>query len=254
MQGRIGWLRGTLLAALGIVLLAPAGAGADSVKIGSTLQSTQNSGFLAYAAVQLASATPRQLVSPSNGVITEWGIRVGFPETYSLLVMHPKSDGSGGFDVTAGAAAPSPADGTPDKTYLYSVPSIPIAKGDSIGLLAPGNDLPLHNTGNPADIAGGYSSIPPTIGGSIGPPTQNPGRELLLQATVKFCKAPDVAGKTVAVAKQLITAADCTPVVKKKKTKKKKKRGKVIRQTTAAGTTGVPGTTVGIVVGKKGKR
>jgi len=175
------------LAILGVALIAPAGASADSVKIGSTLQSTQNASFGSYSEIQLAYATPHPLVSPANGVITAWGIRTGFSDTYSLLVMHPKS--GGGFDVTGGAVAPGPTDGTPDKTYIYSAPSVPIAKGDSIGLLNPSTNAPLHNTGNPLDIAGGNAVGPPTIPGSVGAPDANPGRELLLQAAVKFCNA-----------------------------------------------------------------
>jgi hypothetical protein len=241
------------LAALAIAVLAPAGASADSVKIGSTLQNSVDSYFLTYAGVQLTTATPRQIVSPADGVVTAWGTRTGLAETYSFWVLHPKNDGSGGFTVTGGVTAPGPTTGAPQGVYSYSAPSIPIAKGDFIALGADGPDIPRHNTGNPADVLGGFSITPPSSGGSLAAPTKNLNSELLLQATVKFCNAPDVAGKKVAVAKQLITAADCTPVVSKKKAKKKKRK-RVIRQTTAAGTTGVPGTTVAIVVGKKGKK
>jgi hypothetical protein len=237
------------LATLGVALLVPAGASADGVKIGSTLQNTQDSGFGTYAEVQLGSATGQQLVSPANGVITSWGVRVSTPETFSILVFHPKSDGSGGFNVPARAAAPGPTDNTDDKTYFFPAPSLPISKGDSIALYNQNGFVPGHNSGSLADVTGGYS-IDPNIGDSVGPPGMGTGREVLLQATVKFCKAPDVVRKKVAVAKQLITAADCTPKITKKKAKKKKRK-RVIRQKTAAGTTGVPGTTVEIVVGKK---
>lgn len=250
MLGRIGRLGGSLLAALLTALLVPAAASADSVKIGSTLQNNETGDFLSYAAVQLSSVTAGQLTSPSDGVITTWGIRTGLSERYSILVLHPAGSG---FNVTAGAASPGPTDGTPEKIYSYPAASLHIAKGDTIGLLATDLDVPYHHTGNAGDVLGGNSTSPPTVGGSFGPTGPNPSSELLLQATVKFCKAPDVAGMKIGAAEQLITAADCTPVVRKKKTRKKKKVKRVVRQTTAAGTTGVPGTSVEIVVAKSKK-
>jgi hypothetical protein len=254
MLGRIG-LRVALLASLGAALLAPAAASADSVKVGSTLANPVSGYYSSYLSIQLKSATVPSGVSPTDGVITSWALRTGaLAQTYSLAVLHPKADASG-YTITGFNRAPQPTTGTPDTIYTYAAPSVPVLKGDFIGLAAedaPGPDIPRHVTGNPGDVVGGYSNFPHQLGDSLGATSMNLNAEMLFQATVKFCKVPDVRGKKGAEAKRLIAAADCTPKVTKKKAKKKKRR-RVVRQKTAAGTTGVPGTTVEIVVGKKKK-
>ncbi len=87
--------------------------------------------------------------------------------------------------------------------------------------------------------------------GSSGTLTDIPGHELLLQASVKFCKVPDVHKQKKVNAKTALTNADCGVKVKKKETHKKKFRGKVLKQKVAPGTTGAPGLVVPIVIGQK---
>jgi hypothetical protein len=233
---------------LSISLLAPAPSSADTVTLGSKLQDPVTIYFGSYMGVQLSSTRGDRLASPSDGVITEWAVRTGLASELSLLILRPR--GVGDFTLMTKVTVPAPAAATPDTIYRFPAPSVPISKGDSVGLEPKSTDVPHSDTGNPADVLGGNGLTEPTIGESVAPLTSNEGAELALQATVRFCNAPDVAGKKVSEAKALITAADCTPVIKKKKAKKKKRK-RVIKQRTPAGTTGVPGTPVEILVGKK---
>ena len=67
------------------------------------------------------------------------------------------------------------------------------------------------------------------------------------------CRVPDVKGKKLAAAKQLLLEARCAAGAVTRKFSKKVRKQKVISQTPAAGTTGPAGTTVALKV-SKGRR
>ena len=131
--------------------------------------------------------------------------------------------------------------------------SLPISQGDYVGVLTGGadDDVPQKTTnGVTANlIANNFSGLP--ADGAAADLLADEQHDLLLQATVKFCKVPNLQGKKLKAAKKALAAADCAAKVSKKKGAKKKQRGKVIKQKKKAGFTAPPGTQIPIVVGKK---
>jgi hypothetical protein len=245
---------------LTVSLALPVGAAADSVKIGTSLQRPHDIyAFCANegcVAVQRSVATGTEflpLTSPVRGRVTSWSVRsTDDGALYALRVMKPL----GAFDYTGKgtAFAPSTVPAGPDATLTFST-SLPIDAGDAIGLqLGPGTTgMPTQATmTGPGDTLTWAASAPDgsttTFTGGSSP------YQVLVQATVTYCKVPDVLGAKAGQARQLLAAADCSSQVVKKRTRKRKKRGKVLRQLTPPGTTGDPGTAVTIVVGKRPKR
>jgi hypothetical protein len=242
-----------------IAWLLPAGAAADSVKIGTSLQRPQDifaiCGTEGCVGVQRSVATGSELLpltSPVTGQVTSWAVRSSDDGAlYALRILKPL----GGFEYagrgTAFAPSTVPPGSGPD-TILTFPTSLGIEAGDAIGLqLGPGTGgFPTQATmTGPGDTLTHSPSAPDGsnttfLGGST--PYQ-----LLVQATVTYCGVPNVLGQKAGAARQLIASHDCVARVTKKATKKKKKRGRVVRQLTASGATGPPGTEVAIVVGKK---
>ena len=235
--------------------LVPAGAGADTAKIGSTLGHASNAnGELTTNAVgvqrsQAGGSGSLPLVSPANGVVTQWAVRTSDPgATYNLRILRPINNSS----YTSVGQSPTvvvPAL-TTDSTLNNTV-SLPIKQGDAIGVaLGPtAGGLPSW----PDNVSGDVVGYVPTFsnGAASGNFTDIPGHELNIQATVSFCKVPDVHKQKKVNAKTALTNADCGIKVKKKETHKKKFRGKVLKQKVAPGTTAAPGTVVAIVIGQK---
>jgi hypothetical protein len=232
--------------------LLPATASADTATIGSTL-SHQNTPSLCTGCVGVQAGASTGLstfpfVSPATGTVTGWSVRTADQNAvYGLRVLHP----NGGLSYTSTAAsALSPA--TPantDATYHFTT-SLPIKQGDAIGVsVDAAHSLPQFTTTSQSDVleyalnfANGATTSFTNIGGL---------HELLVQATVKFCKVPNVHKLKKVLAKTALTNADCGVKVKKKDTNKKKFRGKVLKQKVAVGTTGTPGLVVPIVIGQK---
>jgi hypothetical protein len=262
----------TIAGALGVLAAAPA-AHADTVTLGSTLQNHFQGGISTgpTLTVQLSYApatSPNPVVSPANGVITGWKVKSADDGAlYTLKVLRPNGQVSlvtatnSSFSALRSVVAPTPVPaGTELATptgVIFSYPaSLPISKGDYVGVLTGGQDdhVPQFTTsGVPTNlIANNFLGLP--ADGAAADLLADEQHDLLLQATVRFCEVPGLKGLKVKAAKQALAAADCGVKVSKKKVKKKKQRGRVIKQKRLAGFTAAPGTQIHIVVGKKVKR
>jgi hypothetical protein len=244
------------LCAIGVLSIA-APASANTATIGSALaQVTQANSCitpcLAVQQSQVGGSSPNSLTSPANGILTQWAMRSTDNATFALRILRPV--GSNTYTGAGTAVAPTPDTGADDRILRYSV-SLPIKQGDAIGVAAIAGDsdvgVPQHTTiGVPSNVMATNAAGRPADGASAFF-TPAPAHELLLQATVQFCAVPDVHKLKKVAAKQALAAADCGVRVKKKVTHKRKFRGKVLKQKVSAGTTGVPGTIVPIVIGQK---
>jgi hypothetical protein len=268
-------LRFGIAAGLALAIMAPAGASADTITMGSTLQNDYDGGVSGGASTLSAQlsfdplTSPNPVVSPANGLITGWKVKSADDGAlYTLKVLRANGAVSlvtatnSNFTAVASVAAPSAVPvgtfvATPTGVIFDYPASLAISKGDHIGLLTGGDDddLPQKTTNGLARnlIANNFAGQP--ANGAAGDLLADEQHDLLLQATVKFCNVPDLKGLKLADAQQKLAAADCAAgeVSKKKlkKTKKnKKKKGKVLKQATPAGTTAAPGTAVAITVAK----
>jgi hypothetical protein len=259
-----------LAAALALILAVPATATADTVVMGSTLTNDFQGGISSAptTSVQLRydpATSPNPVISPANGLITGWKVKSADDGAlYTLKVLRPNSPVSlvtaTNSNFKAIASVPAPG-AVPVGTALasptgaiFSYPaSLPISKGDYVGLLTGGavDDLPQFTTsGLPLNlIANNFSGLP--ADGSSADLLTDEQHDLLLQATVQFCNVPALKKLKTKAAKQALKAHDCLPKVKKSRTKKDKFKGKVLKQKTPAGTTAAPGTVVAIVIGQK---
>jgi hypothetical protein len=261
------------LVALGGLVVAPAAASADTVAIGSTLgHAAAPNGELCSNCVgvqrsQVGGNSPLPLTSPVNGSVTSWSVRssdVG--AVYNLRILTPSGTGYVGSGTSPALTVPTATD-----SVLPSSVSLPIKQGDAIGVQVNAlHSLPSWPDNVTSDVVG-YAT-PPFADGASANATDIPGHELLLQATIAFCRVPGVVGQTQTAATAAITAATCTSTttkqllrlkaIKKNFSKKKKKKikkanaakraqnGKVISQSLAADTTAAPGTSVGLKVGQ----
>jgi PASTA domain len=250
------------------VLASPALA--ETVVMGSTLTNDFDGGISTgpTVSVQLGYApatSPNPVVSPVNGVITGWKVKSADDGAlYTLKVMRPNgtvslqtatnSNFTAIASVQAPSAVPAGTGATTPTGVVFDYPaSLPISQGDYIGLLTGGadDDVPQKTTnGVTANlIANNFAGQP--ADGAAANLLADEQHDLLLQATVKFCKVPNLQGKKLKAAKKALAAADCAAKVSKKKGAKKKQRGKVIKQKQKAGFTAPPGTQIPIVVGKK---
>lgn len=254
--------------ALAGACLSPAAATAETAKIGSDLSHPMDlpgalcTNCTTLQQAQVGGNSPLPLTSPANGVVTSWAVRTGDPGArYTLRILRPSGTNIylGAGISQAPAAVPG---GTTDSTISYPAASLPIKQGDSIGVFTGGGATGVAQrvtSGVNANlIANNFTGGPPE--GSTATFIPDVQHELLLQATIEFCKVPDLTGQTLATAQDALTRADCgaANVTKKrlKRTKKnKKKKGKILSQT-PPGTTSAPGTTVDLTVGalKKKKR
>lgn len=254
-----------VLIALAGLLVLPATAGASTVKVGSALTATPVPGVSTNAfAVQQAQeggALPFPLTSPSDGVVTSWSVRAAETNAvYTFRVLRP-TGAPNGYTGVGSSLAPATTTAT-DTVYTFAT-SLPIKKGDSIGVnVGPGGVGQLPQS-QPPSLANVMAYGPLFADGSSNNTAATfalPMHELLVQATIKFCTVPDLKSAKTAAAQQLLAAADCTagPVTKKnlKRTKKnkRKKKGKVLNQTLAPGTTVAPDVAVGFTVGKLKKK
>ncbi|MBM3667699.1 MAG: PASTA domain-containing protein [Actinobacteria bacterium] len=267
-RGRITVL--VIASALCLVVAAPA-AQADTVTMGSTLQNDFDGGISTgpTLTVQLSYApatSPNPVISPANGVITGWKVKSADDGAlYTLKVMRSNgpvslvSATNTNFTAVRSLVAPNsvPAGtgGTTPTGVIFSYPGpLAISEGDYIGLLTGGadDDVPQKTTnGVTANVfANNFTGLP--ADGSAANLLADEQHDLLLQATVEFCKVPKLKGKKGKAAKKALAAADCGVKVAKKRAKKKKQRGKVIKQKQKAGFTAAPGTEIAITVGKKG--
>ena len=281
-------LGATISAAIAAACIAPA-ASADTVTMGSTLAAADVGGVSGGANTVSAQigfdpiTSPNPVVSPGNGIITGWKVRsMDDDALYTLKVLHPNGPVATvtmvdtNFTAVSSIVAPSAVPAGTAVSFpngqIFSYPaSLPIGKGDYIGLLTGGADDGLPQAfANGLDrslIANNFTAQP--TDGSAANLLSDKQHDLLLQATVKFCKVPDLAGKTAADAQAALVAADCAAGAQtrkklklKKKTKKNRKKnkaikalnGKVTSQTTAPGEFTVPGTAIAFEVGQLAKK
>jgi hypothetical protein len=266
--------------ALAALALAPV-ARADTATMGSTLANNFDGGISTgpTLSVQLSFdpvTSPNPVVSPANGVITGWKVKSADDGAiYTLKVLRPNGAvtlatmTNSNFSAIASVQAPSavPAGtfvATPTGVIFDYPASLPISKGDYVGVLTGGDDdhVPQTTTSGLDSnlIANNFLGQP--ANGNAANLLADKQHDLLLQATIKFCNVPNVVGQTAAAAAAAIAAADCTSTaatqrlqlkaVKKKFSKKKKKRikaannalkaqnGLVLSQGTAPGTTAAP--------------
>ena len=283
-----------LCAALAVMLLgalAPA-ASANTAILGSTLASKYDGGVInaPTVSVQLAYdpvTSTNPVISPANGVITGWKVKSADDGAiYTLKVLRPNgavslvtmtnSNFTGIASVKAPAAVPAgTALATPTgKIFAYPT-SLPISKGDYVGMLIGGavDGMPQTITsGLSLNLIANNFSAKPTNGAAANL-LADKQHDLLLQATIEFCSVPNVVGQTQAAAAAAVAAADCASTataqelqlkrIKKTFAKKKKKRikarnnalmaqnGLVLNQSIAPGTTAAPpGPAVALSVGE----
>jgi hypothetical protein len=265
---------------------------ADTAVMGSKLTSNYDGGIISAPTVSVQLAfdpvtSTNPVVSPANGVITGWKVKSADDGAiYTLKVLRPNgavslvsmtnSNFSGVASVQAPSAVPAgTALATPTgKIFTYPA-SLPVSKGDYVGLLIGGavDGMPQTVTsGLNLNLIGNNFSAQPTNGKAANL-LADKQHDLLLQATIKFCNVPNVVGQTQAAAAAAIAAADCTSTattqqlplkaIKKTFSKKKKRRikaantalqaqnGLVLSQGTAPGTTAAPpGPAVALSVGE----
>ena len=251
----------------GVAIAAPASA--NTTVMGSALTlpyqgGVCNNNCLAVQVSQAGGNSPNPLISPANGAVTSWAVRTGDPGAiYRLRILTPGANN--GYIGTASISAPAavPA-GTTDSIITYPVPAVttvPIKVGQAIGLLQ-GNGatagLPQNTTdgvttnviATSKDFNGSFSD---QLGATLVPEAPH---ELLLQATIKFCKVPNLVGEPLSAAHSALPAADCgAATVVRKPVGKKKNRGKILSTDPAAGATVAPvASAVKVTIGVKKKK
>lgn len=238
--------------ALSAAALLPAAASADTATIGSTLSHPNTPSFstnlISVQAGASSGLSTFPFVSPANGTVTSWSVRTGDTGAiYGLRILHP--NGGLSYTSTGASSLSAPTPSSTDATYHFTT-SLPIKQGDAIGVsVDPAHEVPQFTTTNNSDVLEYATTFPD--GGTATFTNFGGLHELLLQATVKFCKVPDVHKQKKVNAKTALTNADCGVKVKKKDTHKTKFRGKVLKQKKAPGATFPPGTVVPIVIGTK---
>jgi hypothetical protein len=258
-------IRAACVAAL-VLAAAPALAQAETTTFGNPLTSTPS---LHYGCVSPCTAVQRLVppsvttpqTSPVNGVITEWSVRESnMGARLALRVLHPT--GSASYSA-AGTTIGPPTTAATDTTYHYTT-SLPVQQGDALGFQAVngGGSIPVHYYAPSVPAQWSFlqdlTGPPDGSNGTFTDPGSNSEYELLVQATVSFCRVPDLKGMKSADAQSALSAAGCTSKLTTKKLKKskknKKKKGKVLSQDLAAGATVAPGTAVDLTVAKLKKK
>jgi hypothetical protein len=272
--------------------VAASPAAAESAVMGSPLVNNYDGGVSNSALTVQLSFDPvtstNPVVSPANGVITDWKVKSADDGAiYTLKVLRPNGPVSlvpatnSNFTAISSVQAPSavPAGtfaATPTGVIFDYPASLPISMGDYVGLLgvggagAHGLAQAMANGLPQSTFANNFASQP--ADGASADLLADAQHELLLQATIQFCRVPGVIGQAEAAAVVAIAATGCTSTVtrqqfrlraiKKSFSKKKKKRikaanaalrakdGKVITQSLAANATAAPATAVALSVGQ----
>jgi hypothetical protein len=236
-------------------------AAANGVLIGSDLSHPVDANAICHNCTtlqqaQVGGSAPNPLTSPVNGTVVSWAVRTSEPGAlYTLRILRPV-----GTNTYLGAGTspglPAVPGGTTDGVVQYAA-SLPIKQGDSIGLYTGGAAMGLPqrftNGVNANVIANNFTPAGAPPDGQTAAFTPDVQHELLLRATVEFCKVPDLAGLSRAAAAQALAAGQCTlgDVAKKKLKRSKKarrKRGKVLKQSLPPDATAAPGTAVDLKI------
>jgi hypothetical protein len=278
---------------LGLVGGFASSGSAETAVLGSPLVHNYDGGVSTSALTVQLSFDPvtstNPVVSPANGVITGWKVKSADDgAVYTLKVLRPNGAVSlapatnTNFTAISSVQAPS---AVPAGTFVatptgvifdYPGNNIPIGKGDYVGLLGVGGPgarglAQAMANGLPQSTFANNFALQPADGGSADF-VADAQHELLLQATIQFCRVPGVVGQAEAAAAAAIAAAECKGTItrqqlrlraiRKSFSKKKKKRiraanaallaqnGKVLAQTPAADTTVAPGSAVALTVGQ----
>jgi hypothetical protein len=236
--------------ALGAALVLPAAlapaASADTATMGSTLTGNYDGGISGAptTSVQLAydpGTSPNPVVAPADGTITGWKVKSADDGAlYTLKVLRPNGPVSlvtatntnftAIASVQAPSAVPAGTGATTPTGEVFSYPaSLPISKGDYVGMLTGGTATGLpqaFTNGVHANlIANNFSGLP--TDGNSADLLADEQHDLLLQATIEFTPANPGSGKGSGN-----TAKKCKKkkkkhsagAAKKKKCKKKKKK------------------------------
>jgi hypothetical protein len=225
--------------------VSSATASADTVVMGSTLVSDYQGGISNTAVTAQLSFDPatstNPVVSPVNGTIVDWKVKSADDgAVYTLKVLRPNGPVSiippntSNFTSVASAQAPSPV---PVGTFassptgaIFDYPaSLPISKGDYVGVKTVGNPgggadgLPqaMANGLTQSVFANNFASEP--ADGASADLIADAQHELLLQATIQF--TPSQPPTTTPKAKKCKKKKKhrSAESAKKKKCKKKKK-------------------------------
>jgi hypothetical protein len=232
----------TTLAA-GAIAAAPAAAAADTVTLGSTLANTFDGGISTgpTLTVQLSfdpTTSTNPVVSPVDGTITDWKVKSADDGAiYTLKVMRPNGPVSlvaatnTNFTAVRSVQAPTAVPigtgaGTPTGVIFDYPASLPISKGDYIGMLTGGadDDVAQHTTNGLTQsvFANNFAGLPSD--GTSGDLLADQQHDLLLQATVQFTPTPATPATVTAKKKCKKKAKKRSAEIAKKKCKKKKKK------------------------------
>jgi hypothetical protein len=237
-------IRSIIAATAVCALAAPAAASADTVVMGSTLANDFEGGISTAPTVsaQLSfdpATSTNPVVSPVDGVITGWKVKSADDGAlYTLKILRPNGPVSlvnttnSNFTSVASVAAPSPVPagtGVSDPTgviFDYPGNSLPIKKGDYIGLLSGGavDGLPQDTTDGLAQniFSNNFAGLP--TDGTSADLLSDVQHDLLLQATIEYTPEKNSAGKKCKKKKKKKGKAGASAKKKKKKCKKKKKK------------------------------
>jgi hypothetical protein len=226
----------------GAFTVAPAAAAADTVTMGSTLANTFDGGISTgpTLTVQLSfdpTTSPNPVVSPVDGVIRDWKVKSADDGAiYTLKVMRPNGPVSlvaatnTNFtairSVQAPTAVPIGTFGATPTGVIFDYPaSLPISKGDYIGMLTGGadDDVAQHTTNGLTQsvFANNFAGLP--ADGAAADLLADQQHDLLLQATIEFTP-PGSPASPVKAKKCKKKAKKRAAEIAKKKCKKKKKK------------------------------
>jgi hypothetical protein len=242
------------------MVLTPATAHAGHYTIGSNLTRPNDSYALCAndgcVGVQTGIASLPSPPPPSDGsvsgAITSWSVRSGDTGAlYSIRVLQPITSNS--FTARGRSQATFAIPPGPETVHTFPA-MLPIQPNEAIGLELGGgaSGLPMHGLSSPSDTVG-YNTAG-IADGSTAPFTDGAPYELLVQATITYCKVPKLIGKRAREARRLLAAADCGVKVIKRQKKRKRSRGRVLFQRSSPGVIALPSSKIAIGVAVKPKK
>jgi PASTA domain len=201
-----------------LALIAPAGAGAATLTIGSPLTSTFESHPAGNAATN-AMVTGPNIASPVDGTVVNWRTQ-NFAGTFRVRIL--QLSGANAATAVASSLPINLSAGTVDNPL-----NLPIKKGQVVGFdNANASDRADVLQDSTTYLSAGWATLPDN-GAPQAPEFNNEDLEFAYNATVRYCLVPDIVGKKVGAASQALSEAGCTlGTVTKKKAKKKKKKPK----------------------------
>jgi hypothetical protein len=236
---------------LGISLVAPTGAGAATLTLGSPLTSEFTNNPAGSVATNAMVDGPN-IASPVDGTLLSWRTQ-GFTGTFRVRVL--KLGAGHVATAVASSSAITLSGGTVDSPL-----NVPIYKGEIVGF----DNTSGADTADVAEDSPTYTSAfwttlpdngPPQLPGPMG---DNVPLEFAYNATVRYCLVPSLVGQNLSAAGDALTGAACQlgsvtkkKVKKSKKGKKKKAKLFVRSQSVAAGTSLADGAAVDVSLAPK---